>query len=57
MRQLQVSIAADNIHVFTKYRGYDPEINSFGNVNDVKGVDLFGYPAERTYRVGFKIGF
>ena len=57
MRQMQLSVAADNLKVFTNYRGYDPEVNSFGTTNDVKGVDLFGYPAEKTFRVGLKLGF
>ena len=57
LSRLNVSLSADNPFVFTKYSGYDPEVNSFGTNNSVKGVDLFGYPASRSFRLGIKVDF
>lgn len=57
LRSVSLGLAADNLAVFTKYTGYDPEVNSGGMDNRVKGVDLFAYPASRGYRFIFKLGF
>jgi hypothetical protein len=32
-------------------------VNSFGSSNTTKGMDRFGYPSSRTYRVEIKLGF
>ncbi len=56
-RSFQIGVAADNLAVFTKYTGYDPEVNSYGNSNQTKGMDRFGYPPSRTFRVELKLGF
>lgn len=57
LRSLQLSVAADNPFLFTDYEGYDPEVNSYGNQNDVKGVDRFSYPSMKGYRLGLNVGF
>lgn len=57
LRSLQLSVAADNPLILTSYRGYDPEVNSYGSTNDVKGVDRFGYPSIKGYRFGLRVGF
>ncbi|MEO9003425.1 MAG: hypothetical protein ABI288_01750, partial [Ginsengibacter sp.] len=57
LRQATVGVSVDNLAVFTKYTGYDPEVNSGGLDNEVKGVDMYMYPSSRTFRFNFKIGF
>jgi hypothetical protein len=57
VRNATVGVAVDNLAVFTKYSGFDPEVNGGGNSNQVKGVDQYDYPAARTFRFNFKIGF
>jgi len=57
MSSAKVSVAVDNPFIFTKYPGYDPEVNSFGTNNAVKGVDLFAYPASKALRVGLNVSF
>lgn len=57
LRSLQVGIAGDNLFMFTDYRGYDPEVNSYGTVNDVKGVDRFAYPSLKGFRASLNVGF
>lgn len=57
LRSLQITAAADNPFLFTDYEGYDPEVNSYGTTNDVKGVDRFSYPSVKGYRIGLRVGF
>ena len=57
LKSLQLSLSADNLFLITKYRGYDPEVNSYGSTNDVKGVDRFGYPSMKGFRAGLRVGF
>lgn len=57
LRNARLGIAVDNLAVLTNYSGYDPEVNSFGSSNTVKGMDRFGYPAARVYRLEVKLGF
>ncbi|MBX0290629.1 SusC/RagA family TonB-linked outer membrane protein [Hymenobacter sp. HSC-4F20] len=46
-----VSVIGQNLFVLTKYRGFDPEINTNKAVNGVPsaGIDYTGYPTARTY--------
>jgi hypothetical protein len=53
----KVSIAAENLFTFTKYPFYDPEVNSFGTSNSIKGVDRFSYPASKGFRMGLSVSF
>jgi TonB-linked SusC/RagA family outer membrane protein len=57
LRSLQISAAAENPFLFTDYEGYDPEVNSYGSLNDVKGVDRYAYPSLRGFRLGLNVGF
>ncbi len=57
LSSLQLNFALDNVLVITNYNGYDPEVNSYGSTNDVKGVDRYGYPAVKGYRFGLRVGF
>jgi hypothetical protein len=57
LRSLQISAAAENPFLFADYEGYDPEVNSYGTQNDVKGVDRYAYPSLRGFRLGLNVGF
>jgi len=49
---------AQNLFVFTKYTGFDPEVSSTGGGNPgTAGVDYAAYPQPRTFMFGFNIGF
>lgn len=52
----RVYIAANNLFTFTKYTGYDPEVNTqyVGNVN--LGHDFYTPPQARTITVGINFG-
>ncbi len=46
----------DNLHVFTNYRGFDPDV-SVGTNQLTPGLDWDAYPRMRTFRVGLNVGF
>lgn len=53
---LRLSLSAQNLLVFTKYKGYDPEISSTNDdVNS--GMDWFAYPNSRSISFGIAIEY
>jgi len=54
---VRFTLSADNPFLFTNYPDYDPEINSYGNSNVVKGMDKYGYPSSRLYAFGINVTF
>ena len=48
---------ANNLFTFTKYRGYDPEVSSFGQSTAYRGVDMGAYPQCRTFMFGLNLNF
>ena len=53
-----VYLTAQNLVTFSKYSGYDPEVNSFSTREALSlGTDYNAYPNYRTYIVGVKFGF
>ena len=57
IKSANLSLGVDNLAIFTKYSGYDPEVNSYGNSNSSRGMDRFGYPPSRTYRLNVSLKF
>ncbi|TVR40348.1 MAG: TonB-dependent receptor [Bacteroidia bacterium] len=56
MERLRVYISAQNLHVFTNYSGYDPEIGSYRQDARATGVDFGRYPSPRTISIGVNMG-
>jgi TonB-linked SusC/RagA family outer membrane protein len=56
LSQLRFYLQAKNLHTFTKYPGFDPEISDGSNILNT-GVDLGLYPQARTYSAGLSIKF
>lgn len=54
---LRVALGANNLFTFTKYSGYDPEVNSYGDNPALFGVDLGGYPNSRTFNFSVRCNF
>jgi TonB-linked SusC/RagA family outer membrane protein len=53
-----IYVQANNLYTFTKYFGYNPEANLYGNsTNPTYGVDQGSYPLARTITVGFNLSF
>lgn len=45
-------VSGHNLHNFTKYTGYDPDVNSNGTSNIDLGTDYYAYPRARTFTLG-----
>jgi TonB-linked SusC/RagA family outer membrane protein len=66
-RTLRVYVQAQNLVTFTKYKGLDPEVNTYGSggsggattttYNTALGTDFFTYPQARTITGGITLGF
>jgi len=53
-----IYVTAQNLLTFTKYSGYDPEVNSFDNSNQLSlGTDYNAYPNYRTFLAGVRFSF
>jgi TonB-linked SusC/RagA family outer membrane protein len=47
-----------NLYVFSKYKGFDPEVSSTGGSSEfTAGVDYGAYPQARTFLVGINFNF
>lgn len=57
LSKVRIYASVNNLKTFTKYRGYDPEVNAFGQNHLLQGIDYGGYPLARTIIGGFQIGF
>ena len=56
VRNARFYISAQNPILFTKYKGFDPEVNNLGQNNLNRGDDYDAYPRSKTYTVGVNIG-
>ena len=58
-KSANVYVTAQNLLTFTKYSGYDPEVNSFTDATDALslGTDYNAFPNYRTFLLGVKFGF
>jgi iron complex outermembrane receptor protein len=59
VKTLTISAIGQNLALFTKYSGLDPEVNMDENINGVpsRGFDYTGYPKARTYTLSVNLGF
>ncbi|MDR0537059.1 MAG: TonB-dependent receptor [Tannerellaceae bacterium] len=57
LTRLRLYASVDNLHVFTSYRGFDPEMGDYlGNPLN-SGVDMGAYPRPRTITAGLNLTF
>ena len=58
MSDAQLFISGRNLHTFTDYTGYNPDVNSAGSTeNIVSGTDYYAYPVARTFSIGIRGGW
>jgi TonB-linked SusC/RagA family outer membrane protein len=57
IKNLNIYVSGQNLLTFTKYSGFDPEVNTFSGNDRRQGVDLGAYPTSKTYTVGFSVTF
>ena len=51
-------VSGRNLHTWTDYTGFNPDVNSFGsNVSAALGTDFYSYPLARTITFGFQGSF
>jgi TonB-dependent SusC/RagA subfamily outer membrane receptor len=54
---LQLELQGRNLHTWTDYSGYDPEINMFGLNTVERGVDFAVYPNAREVSLGVRLNY
>ena len=57
IKKLSVYVTGQNLLTFTKYTGFDPEVNAFGSSSTTLGVDYGTYPQARSIIVGLNVEF
>jgi len=57
IQQLRFYVSAYNVFVWTKYSGYDPEVDARRKTPLTPGVDYSAYPRSRAYNFGVNITF
>lgn len=56
IKGLSVGINVENLHVFTSYPGFDPEVGAF-NTDTGQSIDFYSYPRPTTVSANIKITF
>lgn len=59
VRNAIIYVEGSNLFVFTKYSGFDPEVNTVNVFNGLPsyGIEYIPYPSARTYSVGARFSF
>lgn len=57
VKGITLGLACGNVFVWTKYTGWDPDVNSFGQNTQKMGVDSGSYPGSRTASFDVKLTF
>ncbi len=57
VQSLRLYTSAQNYLTWTKYSGYDPEVNRFGQDSRSQGFDYASYPAAKTIMFGLNAAF
>lgn len=57
INKASVYVTGQNLLTFTKYSGFDPEVNAFGRSATELGIDYGTYPQARTIIVGVNLEF
>ena len=57
LSRVRVYASGNNLFTFTKYSGWDPEVNSFGSNVTTNGVDIGAYPIAKSIIFGLNLSF
>jgi iron complex outermembrane receptor protein len=59
LKGLRVYATGSNLFLITKYKGYDPDVNTDASYENVQsmGIDFTNYPKPRTYMAGLSVTF
>ncbi|MEO7997996.1 MAG: TonB-dependent receptor plug domain-containing protein [Gemmatimonadaceae bacterium] len=56
-QNLALTLSARNLYTWTKYTGFDPEMNLFGQLTVERGNDFGTYPIPRMFTLGIQASF
>jgi len=54
---LKIFASANNLFVWTKYPGYDPEVQSYNKDPRRRGIDFGSYPGTKRFSLGLKFNY
>lgn len=57
IKDLTLSAVAENIFLWKKYNGFDPDVSSEGTSSTLRRADIGAYPKPRTYTMSVQIKF
>ena len=57
IQSLRIYASGYNLHTFTKYKGYDPEVNTNSNKGLTPGIDWGAYPRALSFVFGLNLTF
>lgn len=57
MSRFRVYVTGNNLHLWTKYSGYDPDVTTNSRNPLTPGVDYSSFPHSRSYTIGVDISF
>ena len=52
---VRIYATAQNVHTFTDYKGYHPEVNAYGTNSISQGIDYGTYPQAKIFTFGVNI--
>jgi TonB-linked SusC/RagA family outer membrane protein len=55
--KVRLFVSGQNLLTFTKYSGYDPEVNTYEQNNLYQGIDFGAYPSSKSWLAGVEITF
>ena len=53
----RVKLAMRNLHTWSNYWSFDPEVNNFGNQQVTRFVDIAPYPTSRSFSFSFDVSY
>lgn len=57
LRNINVGVSVNNVYIWTKYSGWDPDVNSFGSNMRRIGIDNGSYPSSRSFCFDLRFAF
>lgn len=57
IRNINIGASVNNVYVWTKYSGWDPDVNSFGSNMKRIGIDNGSYPNSRMFCFDLRLAF
>jgi hypothetical protein len=53
MKNTRLYLTGRNLHTWTKFKGYNPDVNSNGSGSSTSlGTEFYSYPLARTWMIG-----